>query len=150
MKIINFIICDDIRSEIGNKKSLMGIYTKTLSFSVNADEKDNWPKELSLGMMLEFSISQKIKRAAHKFKVFYSINSVEKVLGEGEFNFPRDDQEQEDDFKITLFSKSKYHFESCGNLKHCVKIFDISGKVIARAIPDSEFVIRENIIESKI
>ncbi len=149
MKIINFIICDDIRSEMGNKKSLMGIYTKALSFSVDADEKDIWPKELSLGMMLEFSISQNIKSEAHEFKVFYSINSVEKILGEGEFNFPLDDQEQEDDFQITIFSKSKYHFDSCGKLKHCVKIFNASGEMIASAIPDSEFIIRENLIESK-
>ena len=49
MKINSFIICDDIRSEVGNKKSLMGIYTKELVFSVTAEEAGVWPKDLVLG-----------------------------------------------------------------------------------------------------
>ncbi len=62
MKINSFIICDDIRSEVGNKKSLMGLYTKELVFSVTAEEAGVWPKDLVLGMMLDFSISAELKR----------------------------------------------------------------------------------------
>lgn len=148
MKIINFILCDDIRSEVGNKKSLMGIYTKELSFSVTAEEMGVWPKDLILGMMLDFSISIGIKKKAHKFKVMYSVNGVEKALGEGDFNFPPEGHDQDGDFQMTIFAKSQYRFESCGNLTHCVKIFDASGKEIAQATPMTELLIKEIVTPS--
>ena len=93
MKINSFIICDDIRSEVGNKKSLMGLYTKELVFSVTAKEAGVWPKDIVLGMMLDFSISAELKKKAHKFKVMYSVNGVEKPLGEGEFKFLPDERD---------------------------------------------------------
>ncbi len=146
MKINSFIICDDIRSEVGNKKSLMGIYTKELLFSVTTEEAGVWPKDLVLGMMLDFSISTEIKKKAQKFKVMYSVNGVEKSLGEGEFKFPTDVQDQDEDFQMTIFIKSLYRFESCGNLSHCVKIFDASGNEIVQATPTTELLIKENVI----
>ncbi len=148
MKINSFIICDDIRSEVGNKKSLMGIYTKELLFSVTAEEAGVWPKDLVLGMMLDFSISAELKKKAHKFKVMYSINDVENALGEGEFKFPPDERDSEGDFQMTIFAKSQYRFESCGKLSHCVKIFDASGNEIVQATPKTELLIKENVIPS--
>ena len=148
MKINSFIICDDIRSEVGNKKSLMGIYTKELSFSVTAEEVGVWPKDLILGMMLDFSISTEIKKKAHTFKVMYSVNDVEKVLGQGAFDFPPDGREQESDFQMTIFAKSQYSFESCGKLSHCVKIFDVSENEIAQVSPMTELLIKENVTPS--
>ena len=148
MKINSFIICDDIRSEVGNKKSLMGIYTKELLFSVTAEEAGVWPKDLVLGMMLDFSISAELKKKAHKFKVMYSVNDVENALGEGEFKFPPDERDPEGDFQMTIFAKSLYRFESCGKLSHCVKIFDASGNEIVQATPTTELLIKENVIPS--
>ncbi|MDA3835030.1 MAG: hypothetical protein PF495_16715 [Spirochaetales bacterium] len=148
MKIINFILCDDIRSEVGNKKSLMGVYAKELSFSVNADEAGVWPKDFFLGMMLDFSISAVIKKKAQKYKVTYSVNGVDKALGEGVFNFPPDGHDQNADFQMTIFAKSQYRFESCGKLTHCVRIIDASGNEIAQATPMTELLIKENVISS--
>lgn len=148
MKINSFIICDDIRSEVGNKKSLMGIYTKELVFSVTAEEAGVWPKDLVLGMMLDFSISAVLKKKAHKFKVMYSVNDVENALGEGEFKFPPDERDLEGDFQMTIFAKSQYRFESCGKLSHCVKIFDASGNEIVQASPTTELLIKERVITS--
>lgn len=148
MKINSFIICDDIRSEVGNKKSLMGLYTKELLFSVTAEEEGVWPKDLILGMMLDFSISTEIKKKAHKFKVMYSVNGVETSLGEGAFKFPPDELDQDGDYQMTIFAKSQYHFESCGKLSHCVKIFDASENEIAQASPMTELLIKENIVPS--
>lgn len=148
MKINSLIICDDIRSEVGNKKSLMGVYTKELLFTVTAEEMDIWPRDLILGMMLDFSISAELKKKAHTFKVTCSVNDVETMLGEGEFDFPPDERELEGDFQMTLFAKFQYRFESCGKLSHCVKIFDVSGNEIDQATPATELLIKETIIPS--
>lgn len=148
MNINSFIICDDIRSEVGNKKSLMGLYTKELVFSVTAEEEGLWPRAQTLGMMLDFSISTEIKKKAQKFKVTYSVNGVENILGEGEFRFPPEEQDLEGDFQMTIFAKSSYHFESCGKLSHRVRIFDASGNEIAQASPKTELLIKEQIVPS--
>lgn len=148
MKINSFIICDDIRSEVGNKKSLMGIYTKELLFSVTAEEAGVWPKDLALGMMLDFSFPTDIRKKARKFEIAYAVNGVEKSLGEGEFEFRSDERDLEDDFQMTIFIKSVYCFESCGKLSHCVKIFDASGIEIVQATPTTELLIKENVIPS--
>lgn len=52
MKIINFIICDDIRQEQGNKVSLMGVYDDKIMFSVAPDQVDAWPKPFSFAVFL--------------------------------------------------------------------------------------------------
>ena len=47
MKITDFIICDDVRMEIGNKISIMGIYNDSIILSVPGAET-TWPVPLRL------------------------------------------------------------------------------------------------------
>lgn len=42
MRIASFIICDDIRQEVGNKLTLVGIYADTLAFHL-PPESQRWP-----------------------------------------------------------------------------------------------------------
>jgi len=144
MKIINFILCDDIRTEVGNKKSLMGVYSKEILFTANTEEKETWPKSLILGMMLDFSIPGDVKKRAHKFKITYSLNGIEKALGEGELSIPADELDRVDDFQVTIYSKAQYQFETCGRLSHCVRIYDAMGKEIAHAITMTDILVKEN------
>ena len=50
MKLLNFIICDDIRNELGNKHSLMGVYDDSIEFQVTPDNQNTWPKSLKVGI----------------------------------------------------------------------------------------------------
>lgn len=148
MKINNFILCDDIRTEIGNKKSLMGVYSKEILFSPPREDITSWPKDLILAMMLDFSISGEIKKNAHTFKVTYILNGVEKALGEGKFNIPTKDYTRDDDYQMMIYSKAQYHFEACGELSHCIKIYDSSKKEIAQATPTTNLLLKESVIGS--
>ena len=56
MKLKDFIICDDIRTEINNKLSLMGIYNDALNFSVPEKLVDKWPKVIHLGFFIRFDL----------------------------------------------------------------------------------------------
>ena len=56
MKLKDFIICDDIRTEIGNKISLMGIYNDAFNFTVPEKLADNWPKMVHLGFFIRLGI----------------------------------------------------------------------------------------------
>jgi hypothetical protein len=107
-----------------------------------------WPKDLALGMLLDFSISAEIRKKAHTFKVTYSVNGIEKPLGTGEFKFSENERDQDEDLQTTIFVKSMYRFESCGKLSHCVKIYDASGNEIIQASPPTELLIKEHVIPS--
>ena len=48
MKLNCFLICDDIRNELGNKQSLTGIYDDVINFSMKDIGK--WPKVVKLGI----------------------------------------------------------------------------------------------------
>jgi hypothetical protein len=53
MKLLDFIVCDDIRQEMGNKPSLMGVYDNIiLPPSPEGDLK--WPVALRLGFFIKF------------------------------------------------------------------------------------------------
>ena len=56
MKLKDFIICDDIRTEIGNKFSLMGIYNDALNFTVPENLADSWPKMVHLGFFIRLGL----------------------------------------------------------------------------------------------
>ena len=56
MKLKDFIVCDDIRAEINNKFSLMGIYNDALNLTVQEKLADNWPKIVHLGFYIRLDI----------------------------------------------------------------------------------------------
>ena len=56
MKLKDFIICDDIRTEINNKVSLIGVYNDALNFMVPERAINTWPKILRLGLFIRLSM----------------------------------------------------------------------------------------------
>lgn len=49
MRLLDFVICDDIRTEIGNKLSLMGVYTGTY---IIPDNIVKWPFPTRFGFFI--------------------------------------------------------------------------------------------------
>ena len=52
MRIDDFIVCDDIRREIGNKFTLVGVYGESIDFEVSKSECGKWPKNVKLGFFI--------------------------------------------------------------------------------------------------
>ncbi len=50
MKVLDFIICDDVRQEIGNKFTLVGIYDSDIKVQTKAPETLKWPLPMSLAL----------------------------------------------------------------------------------------------------
>jgi hypothetical protein len=76
MKLVQFIVCDDIRKETGNKFSLMGIYENAIEFRVTPDKKDKWPKTMRLGIYAK-SVSIKTKIRGYTIDSRLTWNSME-------------------------------------------------------------------------
>ena len=58
MKIKDFIFCDDIRTEIGNKHSLMGVYGDDLKFASLPGRPMKWPINKPLGLFIRLIIEK--------------------------------------------------------------------------------------------
>ena len=52
MKMLNFVVCDDVRNEMGGKYSIMGVYGNSIEFSVTPEKKDQWPKTMRTGFFI--------------------------------------------------------------------------------------------------
>lgn len=87
MKILDFIICDDIRNEMGGKISLMGIYQEAIEFQVTPDQKDLWPKSIKLGFYIKIT-TENIEEI-NTFVLAMKSDSEEVELGSGPINIPQ-------------------------------------------------------------
>lgn len=54
MKLLDIIVCDDIRREIGNKPSLMGVYAGNLILARSPEGDPKWPVALRMGFFIRF------------------------------------------------------------------------------------------------
>jgi len=52
MKLIDFIICDDIRQEVGGKVTLVGVYEDRIMINAPSPEAVRWPVKLKLGFFI--------------------------------------------------------------------------------------------------
>jgi len=52
MKLIDFIVCDDIRQEIGGKVTLVGVYEDRININAPAPDAVRWPVKLKLGFFI--------------------------------------------------------------------------------------------------
>ncbi|MAZ78008.1 MAG: hypothetical protein CMF39_04960 [Legionellaceae bacterium] len=71
MKIHNLLICDDIRAEVGNKISIMGVYGEEIVMNPNI--KLNGPVKLPLAFLFRFKI-EKNEELPDKFQLEYILN----------------------------------------------------------------------------
>ncbi|GHU73678.1 hypothetical protein FACS189450_13910 [Spirochaetia bacterium] len=87
MKLNCFLICDDVRSEVGNKFSLMGLYSNSINFNVTPLQAGKWPKTLKLGIFIRLDIeNDSDKKDTRKFKIEYTLNNETNVLIEGDID----------------------------------------------------------------
>lgn len=143
MRINNCILCDDIRSEVGNKKSLMGVYSKEIAFAVADSDENPWPKEMVFGLMLDFSVIGATKGNAKSFEISYLLHDVKHSIGRGLFQFTQEELESNSDAQVVIYMKGKYQLDSPGFLVHTVEIMDDSGAVISKATVPTPMMIKQ-------
>jgi hypothetical protein len=81
MKLNCFLICDDIRNELGNKQSLIGVYDDVISFSAPQPNVGKWPKVIKLGIYIKLEFENEAEKAGfQRIKLEYSINNETVVL----------------------------------------------------------------------
>ena len=148
MKIINFLVCEDIRTEVGNKHSLMGVYGDTIEFRVTPMNKDKWPKRVRLGFFVSMKF-QKVdwEKDIESFSLNLDYNGKTREIGKGLLR-PREIP------KINLINlvviANNFEFHETGKIKFFMEFFGSGNNVIKKLTPDYTLGVLEKLIKSPI
>lgn len=83
MKLLDVIFCDDIRQEINNKLSLIGLYNDQIVLNINTENGITWPQPINLSALLRFSLEEdKVKPSSFEFEYFLNKKSIIKISSE--------------------------------------------------------------------
>lgn len=132
MKIFNFIICDDIRHEIGNKISLMGIYDTSIEFNVPS-EHNIWPKHLKLGFFIKISKDKEEENPA-SFALKMVLKDSEVEVGKGSFLIPQD--QSIESFTLALVN-NQVMFSDSGKADFIFELYNKKNKLIEKLKPET-------------
>jgi len=142
MKLLNFIICDDIRNELGNKHSLMGIYDDYIEFQVTPDSQNIWPKFLRIGIYAK--VKTEDNEEVSKFKIRVKYNEKETVLLDRILTLPKIKTSK----KINIaFVHSAFKFENSGNITFFLDFYNQKKELITTLSPEFVFSVKEKVIQ---
>lgn len=82
MKLVDFVLCDDIRHEVGNKVSLIGVYNDRIIFAEKKVSDIKWPKQMKLGIYIRTLIGEN-ERFPNKFVVDVNCNGKQCLSASG-------------------------------------------------------------------
>jgi len=142
MKLLDFIICDDIRNEIGNKHSLMGVYDDSIEFHVTPDKQNTWPKLLRIGIYAK--VKTEDNEEVFNFKIRKKYNQKETVLLDRNLNLPKNITSK----KINIaFVHSAFKFENPGNFTIFLDFYNQKKELIATLSPEFVINVKEKVIQ---
>ncbi|MDD2336122.1 MAG: hypothetical protein PHD01_06065 [Geobacteraceae bacterium] len=85
MQLLDFLIADDIRHELGNKFSIMGIFTDVFGLS----QTPKWPLNIKVGVFIRLKVEGKDKKPdSFKLVISHELKKVAEAVG----NFTINDQ----------------------------------------------------------
>lgn len=144
MKLLNFIICDDVRSELGNKYSLIGVYDDVIEFNVPNIESNSWPKHLKLGLFAKFTTdSEEERKKIFSIKIKTKYNGIEQSLVESILNTNKTILTPKINIAIVF---TPFVFDNVGNLDFTFEFNDEAGKLITSVTPANTIKITEKLI----
>jgi len=93
MRLLDAIFCDDIRQELNNKLSLMGLYNDRMVLNINKENEIMWPQPINLSALLRFSLDEEEERPG-SFEFEYLLNKKNIIKINGELNISANDKSQ--------------------------------------------------------
>ena len=145
MKILDFLVCDDIRNEIGNKVSIMGLYDDVITFNVTPENKNKWPKQLKLCFFIRTLFEEQDKEQNFdSFTITSKLGKHSSILAKGDFE---PTQISKSDKMILTILNDGFIFNEAGEMSF---IFDLHSKKSGKTIKidiDCPLTIKEIIHE---
>jgi len=141
MKLLDFIICDDIRNEIGNKNSIIGVYSDAIVFSVNKESSKQWPKRMKLGFFIRI-LFEETDEIPDKFVFNMLIDSELKEIGKGDLNIQKKGSSNK---LILALVHNNFLFQNEGIMEFQFDFYK-DNKIVNQISPDISLQVKESII----
>jgi Family of unknown function (DUF6941) len=144
MKIVSLLVCDDIRSEIGNKHSLMGVYDNSIEFGVTPENKNLWPKTMRIGIFVKMKFEDVDKeKEINSFKLKADYNGKIMEIAKGAFR-PKDVFISHTVNLAVVYNN--FAFEEPGEIKFLLESY-ANDNLISTISPDYTLKISEKVIK---
>ncbi len=139
MVLDTFLICDDIRTEIGNKHTLVGVYDDAIEFGVN-NNTNSWPKSIKLGFFIRVLLKDSTP-ASFTFEA--TLNEETVKIGGGNFdNLPNGIR------KLNLaMVYPNFIFKNSGEMKFTLTFYDKDSNLLSVLSPQYPLIIKEKTIK---
>lgn len=80
MRLLDFIVADDVRREVGNKVSVMGVFNESINLSIQEDT--SWPVLFRLGLYIRILIDEADEIPDHfLLKIFHNNETIAEFGG---------------------------------------------------------------------
>ncbi len=139
MEIIDFIVCDDIRYEIGNKVTLVGVYGEAIVFGEKDISDVKWPKAMRLGIFMR-SLFTPEEPFPNKFEIDILYDGEKKLSIPGVIKREVNAAQKEFMISVAVVAGS-FPFHGVGPISFKLKYFE-NDKLIAEATPANKIIVR--------
>ena len=143
MKMLNFVVCDDIRNEMGGKHSIMGVYGNSIEFAVTPEKKDQWPKTMRTGFFITIQPEDSDREKNLKyFSLKMDYNGKVEEIAQGGINFKDIPPSRIVNLAIL---HNNFSFKEPGKIKFSLDFSDAKKDVVGTLAPDYILKIMERI-----
>ncbi len=140
MILDTFLICDDIRTEIGNKHTLVGVYDDSIEFGTSNENSNQWPKATKIGFFIRVLLEES---HPYFFTLEATLNDETEKIGDGKFEgLP----EQIKKINLAMVYPN-FVFKSSGEMKFTLSFYDKNNNLISVLSPQNPFYIKEKAIK---
>lgn len=139
MIIDSFMVCDDIRQEIGNKLTLVGLYDEQINFNVAPDSKNSWPKQMKLGLYVVIDLKDSEPKS---FNFSMKYNGVKLEIGKGQITIAHNKELGKNKLKLS-FVNNNFQFIEPGIIDFIFDFYDDKKNLIHSLIPNYQLSVRE-------
>lgn len=149
MKVLNFIICDDIRTEFGNKSSLMGIYNDSINFNITPDQKNQWPKAIRLGVYAQIKFEEDEKDSdVQSFSIEITQDGKNQIIMNAPLP-PIPQMVKDSDKKGFVLNGifDKFKFPGPGETKFSFIFYGKKNIELYRVSPETGIIVQESILK---
>ena len=141
MKFETFLICDDIRTEVNNKVSLIGVYDDQILFLPQNGNKIIWPRQIQIGAYgkIKIETSDDLERISNvRISLFFNQSETEVLTAP----FPVEIKISRNSIKFN-FVVPNFIFSEPGQLKLSIAFLDREGNLISKLSPENTILVRE-------
>ena len=143
MKLDTFVICDDIRTEIGNKHSLIGTYDDLINFNATPDKQNIWPKGMKLGFFIRIILDENDINDIFSFKFITNYNSVKIELVQGIMDNKRIEKSKRITLAIVI---NNFKFVGPGEMDFQFDFYNENNELKTTLKIDKKIIVKETII----